>query len=32
MTKPFTPQSLEAALKRWGKIRTGKGGSQGDAT
>jgi chemosensory pili system protein ChpA (sensor histidine kinase/response regulator) len=32
MTKPFTPQSLESALKRWGKIRSGKGGSQGDAT
>jgi len=21
MTKPFTPQSLEAAIRRWGKIR-----------
>ena len=27
MTKPFTRQSLEAAMRRWGKIRSGKGAS-----
>ncbi len=27
MTKPFTAQSLEAAIKRWAKIRTGRTGS-----
>ncbi|HEY2516305.1 MAG TPA: Hpt domain-containing protein [Polyangiaceae bacterium] len=27
MTKPFTPQSLEAAIKRWGQIRSDKSGA-----
>jgi chemosensory pili system protein ChpA (sensor histidine kinase/response regulator) len=32
MTKPFTAQSLEAAIKRWGKIRTGKPRSEESGT